>query len=74
MAGKKERESIWGTDSTDQETSKLQVHMGTLGIEHKHPHRVPHSEISTNDKSQTHLGEKRPLVHHPGYCCTLWQI
>lgn len=58
----------------DQKTSKLQVHMGTLGIKHKHTHTVPHTEVSTSDKSQTHLGEKRPLVHHPGHCSTLWQI
>lgn len=37
-------------------------------------HTVPHTELGTNDKSQTHLGEKRPLVHHPDHCCTLWQV
>lgn len=47
---------------------KLRVHMGKLGIEHKHTHRVPHSKISISGKSQTHLGDNpgassRPLLH-----------
>lgn len=73
--GKKERESIqtnWQYRPGDIQAADVQGNIRnrvqTL------TYTVPYTELGTNDKSQTHLGEKRPLVHHPGHCCTLWQV
>lgn len=73
--GKKERESIqtnWQYRPGDIQAADVQGNIRnrvqTL------THTVPYTELGTNDKSQTHLGEKRPLVHHPGHCCALWQV
>lgn len=73
--GKKERESVrtnWHYRPRDIRAAGVHGNIRNGAQTLTHP--VPHTELGTNDKSQTRLGEKRPLVPHPGHCCTLWQV